>query len=177
MRTPSGQCRGWSGDFGRTARFYRQRAQRPTRSDTVNVWIIIAISVLISLLLALRNEVRRLDHYRGRSCVGRLWRRQFPNAPKYQIRLFLDCFIRAMGFPPPFRLKFEPSDKIHVVYRSLYGGKTPLTDSLECESFLDDLSQTFGVEIEALVQRWHESVTLGELFSYVTQPARTSSAG
>jgi hypothetical protein len=31
-----------------------------------------------------------------------------------------------------------------------------------------NLSQAFGVEVEALFQRWHESVALGELFSHVS---------
>jgi propanediol dehydratase small subunit len=129
--------------------------------------------LLLAALWALWIEFRRLGHYRGRPCTGRLWRRQFRDASKDQVRLFLDCLIGGMGFPSSFRLKFEPSDKALVVYRSLYGGKTPLSDSLECESFLMNLSQAFGVEAEALHRRWHESVTLGDLFSYVSQPGRT----
>jgi hypothetical protein len=79
-----------------------------------------------------------------------------------------------MGFPRSFRLKFEPSDRAIDIYRSLYGGETPCSDSCECENFLMNLSSAFGIELEALLKQWHETVTLGELFSFVSQQGRSA---
>lgn len=132
------------------------------------------VLILVAVLGALWIENRNRRHYRGRSCAGRFWRRDFPDAPKDQIHLFLDCLIGGMGFPRSFRLKFEPSDRALAVCRSLYGGETPLSDSLECENFLMNLSKAFGVEPEALITQWHETVTLGELFSFVSRQGRAA---
>ncbi len=132
---------------------------------SVSVLIVVAVALIAAALIEYRNR----GYYRGRSCAGRLWRREFPDAPKDQIRLFLDCLTGGMGFPRSFRLKFEPSDRALTVYRSLYGGKTPFSDCLECETFLTSLSRAFGVELQGLIRRWDESITLGDLFRYVSR--------
>jgi hypothetical protein len=133
---------------------------------------VILILVVLSLLGAFWIEYRSRSRYRGRACAGQLWRREFPDSPKDQIRLFLECLTSSMGFPRSLRLKFEPSDRALAIYRSLYGDKTPLSDSLECEAFLMNLSQAFAVELDGLIRRWNESVTLGDLFLYVSQHSR-----
>jgi propanediol dehydratase small subunit len=98
--------------------------------------------------------------------VGRpaLWRRGFPSASKADIRLFLDCLVDGMGFPRKFRLQFHPDDEVIGIYRSLYGGKMPLADAMECESFAELLASEFEVPLEQILSGWHEKVTLAELF-------------
>ena len=105
--------------------------------------------------------------YRYRGCAGSLWRRTFPDAPKARVRAFLECFVGGMALSSRTRLKFRPNDKVLAVYRSLYGGRTPFGDNLECETFVEYVAAEFDLGVDAVLERWHEEVTLGELFGYV----------
>jgi len=72
----------------------------------------------------------------------------------------LECFVDGMAFDGSERLKFEPSDEIIKVYRAIYGGKTPLSDAMECETFLEKLESEFKVNIVSLSKEWYEEITL-----------------
>lgn len=106
--------------------------------------------------------------YGGRACTGRAWKRALPNARKEVIRVFLECFVNGMAFSSTTRLKFHPNDQVLDVYRSIYGGRTPVSDSMECEIFLENLELEFGKPIDELISVWHSEVTLGELFAFAT---------
>jgi hypothetical protein len=121
--------------------------------------------VIAALIIVGWSQRRAFAAYRARQCAGKLWRRQFPTAPKADIRLFLDCLVDGMGFPRSLRLQFQPSDEVVAIYRSLYGGQTPFADAMECESFAQLLASEFKVPFETVLSKWHERVTLAELFT------------
>jgi hypothetical protein len=122
-------------------------------------FVIIVLVVLVIVLLA------RLDQtpgpYSSRPCAGRAWRHAFPNADKKQIRDFLQAFVEAFMFPTANRLHFLPSDVVMDVYKKVKG---LWWDSMELEFFIMNLKDEFNVDIES---RWHEQITLGEIFSHV----------
>ncbi len=105
--------------------------------------------------------------YRNRSCTGRPWKLRFPNSSKYKIRTFLECFVDGMAISSRLRLKFHPDDLVMDVYKTTYGGKVPLADMMECETFLENLSEEFDIELAQVESMWREDVTLGELFSKI----------
>jgi len=105
--------------------------------------------------------------YRDRGCQGKHWRRRFPDQSKVRIRGFLDCFIDGMSFDVSHRLKFSPDDHVFEVYRAIYGGRVPLGDDMECERFSENLSEMFGCPLEVVDAKFHEAITLGELFDDV----------
>ncbi|MBT3015949.1 MAG: hypothetical protein KME63_09420 [Candidatus Thiodiazotropha sp. (ex Clathrolucina costata)] len=106
--------------------------------------------------------------YRGRSCTGRAWKKAFPTYSKENIRLFLLCLVDGMALSDKTKLKFHPNDQAIDVYRSLYGGKTPIGDNLELETFFENLVNGFKVEESSLQKVWHENITLGELYEFVS---------
>ena len=66
-----------------------------------------------------------------------------------------------MGFRNTERLKFNPRDEILEVYHSIYVGKTPFADTMECEEFLMSIEDEFGVSVSSMLSVWHEKITLG----------------
>ena len=74
-----------------------------------------------------------LRPYWERACMGIRWRRRFPEAPKTEIREFLDLFVDAFAFRRKRRCRFSPDDKVMEVYRALYppGGEM---DCMELET-------------------------------------------
>ncbi|WOO40911.1 hypothetical protein [Rubellicoccus peritrichatus] len=84
-----------------------------------------------------------------------------------------------MDFLEEDKLKFSPEDELIEIYRSFYGGKTPLSDEMECERFILGLSQEFKMETDKLAEPWKdEHVTLGEIFQATqTQPIGSGNAG
>lgn len=127
-------------------------------------WEVVGI-VLLALAALAWSERRGPIPYRGRACTGRAWRRAYPAAPKDQIRSFLLCSTDGMAFSSETKLKFHPNDQVLDVYRSIYGGQTPLGDHMECETFLENVSREFGCRLESLLAVWHSEVTLGDLFA------------
>ena len=83
------------------------------------------------------------------------------------IREYLECFVDGMAFNSKEKLKFEPTDEIFKVYHSIYGGKTPLSDAMELETFFLNVEKSFQVTPEYLEKAWHKHLTLGELFSHI----------
>lgn len=129
--------------------------------------IIIAIIVGVLALSAYFWEGNAPKPYNARSCTGKEWKNEFPNVSKEVIREFLECFVDGMAFNSYERLKFEPSDEVLKVYQAIYGGKTPLSDAMELETFYLNVERRFQVSPEYLEKAWHEHLTLGELFSHI----------
>jgi len=131
------------------------------------MYLFIASIIIVFLFLGYREFTTGTSPYRGRRCNGKSWRKTFPNASKESIREFLDFFVDGMGFSSKIKLKFHPNDMVIDVYRSLYSGRTPAGDQMECETFLENLSCSFDIEMQELLDKWYEQITLGELYETV----------
>jgi len=107
--------------------------------------------------------------YRTRSCQGKSWRRQFPEASKSEIRDFLSLIVASFAFNDDQKLKLHPDDRILCIYRALYPSPL-LADALELETLARDLQRKYKAELSAV---WDEKLTLGQLYSHVA--ARRSS--
>jgi len=70
-----------------------------------------------------------------------------------------------MGFSSKHKLKFTPEDEVMKIYLAIYRGKTPIADSMECESFLMNIEATFALPVPDMLSAWRDNITLGELFS------------
>jgi len=133
----------------------------------MTIYLFIAAIFIVFLFFGYREFTTGTSPYKGRRCNGKAWRKTFPNASNESIREFLDCFVDGMGFSSKIKLKFHPNDMIVDVYRSLYSGHTPAVDQMECETFLKNLSYSFGIEMPKLLDKWYEQITLGELYETV----------
>lgn len=133
----------------------------------MNSWVTVSVLAAAAAWALLRSRAK-LKPYRERSCMGAAWRRAFPSAPKEGIRGYLRCFVEGMALPGSYALNFHPSDQVLDVYRALYGGRTPLGDHMECETFLQEVSVEFDVAHDDLMKVWHPHITLGELFAHAT---------
>lgn len=129
----------------------------------IEILLVIAIAG-IAAVYAYRQFSQGPKPYRARICQGQHWRDTFPTQDKKDIRLFLECLTMGMGLSPKLALKFRPNDKVLDIYKSLYGGKVPIADNMECEEFLDALSDCFDVNIEQIHAIWNEDITLGDLY-------------
>jgi hypothetical protein len=122
---------------------------------------IVGIGVLLIALLWTSDTLPK--KYRNRNCMGKKWKSTFPNSGKEDIREFLLMFTDAFAFSQNDKLKFEPDDKILVIYRELYPSKsTP--DSLEVETLIDDCEKKYSINFNDF---WHDNLTLGELYTGV----------
>jgi len=130
-------------------------------------WMTVSVLAAAAAWALLRSRAE-LKPYRERSCTGAAWRRAFPSASKEDIRGYLRCFVEGMALPSRYALKFHPSDRVLEVYRALYGGRTPLGDHMECETFLEEVGFEFDVARDDLMEAWHPHITLGELFAHAT---------
>jgi len=129
----------------------------------IEIAILIAIIAAAVILCRLHDELPK--PYRSRECMGRDWRRAFPNASKRDIRRFLDVFVDAFAFRERNRLKFSPSDRLMEVYKTLYPHRW-MPDQLEHVTLAQGLEDEFEKEFpEELME---EDVTLGVLFSTMT---------
>jgi len=127
------------------------------------------IAILIVVFLAFLVWAGPFDgflpkKYRKRICAGKSWKKAFPDIPKEEIRSFLFLFSDAFAFSPKNKLKFVPEDKVSEIYRELYPSKW-CPDVLELETLAKYLEMEYGVSLSEL---WHEQLTLGELFSKVS---------
>jgi propanediol dehydratase small subunit len=120
--------------------------------------VIAAVSILIP---------RTIGEYWTRSCMGRAWKRTFPQASKDEIRQFVYVFGDAFAFPRHSALKFAPADRVLAVYRSLYPVKG-WPDALGLETLALRLERHHAVDLRKL---WRENLTLGEIFSRQRRPA------
>jgi hypothetical protein len=130
--------------------------------NTFIIILCIAAAIFAAIFpvqLRIRRNMRR---YWDRACTGVQWRRRFPDAPKSEIRSFLDLFVEAFAFRQSQRLCFAPDDKVMDVYHTLYPEKF-MADALELETLAMRLSERYGIDAGGL---WREDITLGELFTH-----------
>jgi propanediol dehydratase small subunit len=130
-------------------------------------WIplgLVAFAVGGGLLVEIQTR-KALRRYWERACMGIRWRRRFPDAPKAEIREFLDLFVEAFGFRRKRRCCFSPDDRVMEVYRTLYPPGSEF-DSMELETFCTTLRKRYGVNFAA---SWRDDITLGELYARTRQ--------
>jgi propanediol dehydratase small subunit len=113
-------------------------------------------------LVANAQRRQALVRYWTRACMGIRWRRRFPEAPKPEIREFLDIFTDAFGFSRARRCYFSPDDRVLEVYRALYPDRF-MADYMELETLESRLRQRYGIDMQGF---WREDITLGEVFSF-----------
>ena len=137
--------------------------------DEPGKWVFWLLVVPFAITCGLVNETqirKKLRSYWDRACTGTLWRRQFPEAQKSDIREFLAIFVDAFMFTRSRRLCFSPDDKVMDVYRALYP-ENFMADSMELETFCKALKNRYGVDF---FTQWRRDITLGEVFEQVQRP-------
>jgi len=126
--------------------------------------IIILIALLIlAVVVDVRYDLSFPKKYKNRRCTGKKWKTVFPDAPKEEIRMFLNLFTDAFEFSQKNKLKFEPTDGLLEIYREIYPSKW-VPDALELETLAESIEKEYGVSFNEI---WHENLTLGELFKEV----------
>ncbi len=126
-------------------------------------WIPIALFVVVVVAGGVLMEIqvqRALRPYWERACSGIRWRRRFPDAPKTEIREFLDLFVEAFGFRRGRRCAFRPEDRVMDVYHALYPAGSAV-DDMELEILCKSLQKRYGIDF---VSSWREDITLGEIY-------------
>lgn len=129
-----------------------------------NNYALIVICV-IGGACALASEVarrRRLAPLFNRPCAGREWRRRFPDAPKEDVRRFLQMFVDSYSLEREHYLAFRPDDQIMEVYRTINSPKWTVADSMELETFAFEIERHYGFPLKSI---WRDELTLGEIFS------------
>jgi propanediol dehydratase small subunit len=133
-------------------------------------WIPITLLLFVALgggLIVEFHRQKRLSQYWRRACTGFRWRRQFPDAPKCEIREFLDLFVDAFGFKPKRRCCFAPDDRVMEIYRTVYPPGDDV-DNMELEFLYKKVKKRYGIDLAAL---WREDVTLGEIYKQTHRTA------
>jgi len=126
-------------------------------------WIPIVLFVIVAVAGGVLMEIqtrKALRPYWERACAGVRWRRRFPDAPKREIREFLDLFIDAFGFRQQRRCCFRPEDRVMDVYHAVYPPGSAV-DGMELESFCKSLRKRYGIDF---APSWREDITLGEIY-------------
>jgi propanediol dehydratase small subunit len=132
-------------------------------SNLPETWIPILLGGSVALAggLAIAFQSRTvMGPYWQRLCTGIRWRRRFPDAPKTEIREFLDLFVDAFAFRRRRRCCFLPDDRVMDVYRALHPPGDEF-DSLELETFCKMLEERYGIDFATL---WRKDITLGEIY-------------
>ncbi len=125
--------------------------------------IFIAVLIVVFTIWAILFGGRLPKPYAQRECEGKGWRRAFPDASKTEIREYLQTFVDAFAFDEREKLKLSPNDRILDIYKSLYP-KESMADSLEVETFADDLESKYGFDLPSA---WHKEITLGDVFGQI----------
>ena len=133
---------------------------------SIVILLLVGFVVFIMSVPVAKERKRLLQRYWDRVCTGREWRRRFPDAPKEDIRRFLQTFVDGFAFKDRDRLKFSPDDKVMDVYRALYPSKE-WPDALEIETFAMFLKDEYRLD---LAQIHDPEVTLGKLFEMILNP-------
>jgi len=136
----------------------------------IAILVILVAIVMIAAIPVERESRRRLKQYWIRKCMGREWRRQFPEIPKADIRRFLDAFVDGFAFKSKNRLRFRPDDKVMDVYRALYPSKG-WPDALELETFAQNLEREYSFDLAKVID---PNVTLGQLLGMIRNPNQAS---
>ncbi|HEX3530809.1 MAG TPA: hypothetical protein VH988_27410 [Thermoanaerobaculia bacterium] len=124
---------------------------------------LVVLIVLVALLSSILFGGRLPQPFQSRGCQGKLWRREFPNVSKQEIRAFLSLFAGAFAFRQSERLKLNPNDPILAVYRAV-DPHVGTTDMLELETLAVDVEKKYGIDFDLI---WSDELTLGELFAHV----------
>jgi propanediol dehydratase small subunit len=120
---------------------------------------VVGLSVVAMTIVSILYP-RTIQEYWRRSCMGRAWKRTFPEASKDDIRRFLYVFVDAFAFPKRRALQFAPTDRVLAIYNGIY----PLEgwpDALELETFALRLEGRYALDLRKI---WREELTLGEIF-------------
>lgn len=128
--------------------------------------VVIGAAITVGLLLLLLPK--GMEVYRGRQCMGKLWRREFPGSPKEDIRQFLWLFASAFAIPRRQALLLRPDDELLAIYRARY----PVSgwpDALEFETLANDLDRVHQLSLEKI---WHDRLSVGELLATLSEPGR-----
>jgi hypothetical protein len=134
----------------------------------MNTFAIAFVVVLGIAALIYARITQKPNPFDARGCMGKAWKRAFPDASNQHIREYLDCLVNGMDLDQP-KLAFDPDDKVIDIYRSIYGGRTPLGDFFECETYLSNIDNKFGVSPGKILEDvWtNEQVTLGQIYAYI----------
>ena len=135
------------------------------------IWIPVALFVSAALAASTWTEIRSgkaLRPFWERACTGIRWRRRFPDAPKQEIREFLEIFIEAFGFHSRRRCCFSPEDRVMDVYQAIHPPGSGV-DCMELESLCSSLRKRYGIDVSA---SWREDITLGEIYDRTHTVAR-----
>lgn len=127
---------------------------------------VIGTAVVGGLLMRISHKGAEL--YRGRQCMGKLWRKAFPGSTKEDIRQFLWLFASAFAIPRGQALLLRPDDELLAIYRARY----PVSgwpDALEFETLANDLDRVHHLSLEKI---WHDRLSVGELFETLTGQGR-----
>lgn len=130
------------------------------------MWIPILLFVFVTLGGGVYSEIqtrKALRRYWERVCMGIRWRRRFPDAPKTEIREFLDLFVNAFAFCRKRRCCFSPDDRVMEVYRTLYPPGSAV-DNMELEALCKMLRKRYGIDFAT---SWREDITLGEIYNQI----------
>ena len=126
---------------------------------TSSVLLVVAIAAFV--LWTIRYGGALPMPFGARSCQGKVWRRSFPDASKYEIRQFLAVFTESFAFRDREKLKLNPNDQLLDIYRALYPQKWQ-SDALEFETLNENLEAKYGISFNKV---WRDGLTLGQLFT------------
>ncbi len=127
-------------------------------------WVPVALILFVGLGGGLITDLQRrarLQRYWQRACTGVRWHRRFPEAPKSEIREFLNLFVDAFAFSRKRRCCFSPDDRILEVSRTVYPSNDYGADSMELECLCKTVERRYGVDLAA---SWRDDTTLGEIY-------------
>ena len=128
-------------------------------------WRVVGAMIGFMRLRGRGLPLRLCDH----GVAEREWEETYPDVPKAILRRYFDCLVNGMGLRTCDRMSFAPSVLVLDVYRAIYGGRTPFCDSMECETFIGNLSTEFNRSSEELVAIWDKDLTLGKLFELLIE--------
>lgn len=127
------------------------------------VQTIVLIGIVVAVAIAVIFVKKGKDLYVDRACQGLLWRRQFPQASKDDIRHFLRFFASCFAVQKKDMLRLSPDDALLAIYRARYPSRYD-PDALEFETLSKDLERKYDLSFESI---WRDDLTLGELFSFI----------
>ncbi len=129
------------------------------------LFVVVALTAAVLVAVAFWYP-RTIKEYWQRSCMGRAWKRTFPQASSDEIRQFLYMFVDAFAFPRRRALLFAPTDRIFGIYSALHPLKG-WPDALELETLALRLEGRYALDLRKI---WREDLTLGEIFSRIASP-------
>ncbi|WP_267225567.1 hypothetical protein [Dyella silvae] len=132
------------------------------------VFLLVVIGAAVAVGMLMHISRKSVEVYRGRQCMGKLWRREFPDSPKEDIRQFLWMFASSFAIPRRQALLLRPDDELLAIYRARYPvGGWP--DALEFETLANDLDRIHDLSLRSI---WHDRLSMGELFAALGEQGR-----